>query len=147
MRSKLVETKLRTFKSHTKNLILIREFVEDFLVSKNISGEDREKIILAIDEACTNKIKHSYKFDETKDIIVKLKLSGDEFTAEISDFGSPFNPEKVPVPNLKENYINKKPGGYGIFLMRQLMDEVKYEFNLHGENKIILKKKVRLQNV
>lgn len=147
MRNKLTETRVKTFKSQTKNLILIREFVKEFLSSKNISNEDLEKIILAIDEACTNKIKHSYKFDESKDIIIKLNFSGDEFTAQISDFGLPFDPEKVPVPNLRENYVNKKSGGYGIYLMRQLMDEVKYEFSPLGENKIILKKKVHFQNV
>lgn len=142
----MVDTRIKTFKSQTKNLILVREFVKDFLSSKNISDEDLEKIILAIDEACTNKIKHSYKFDESKDIIIKLKLSDNEFTAEISDFGLPFDPEKVQVPNLKENYINKRSGGYGIFLMRKLMDEVIYVFTPTGENKIILKKKVNFQN-
>ncbi|MGB9665145.1 MAG: ATP-binding protein [Ignavibacteria bacterium] len=142
----MVDTRLKSFKSQTKNLILIREFVKDFLSSKKISNEDIEKIILAIDEACTNKIKHSYQFDETKDIIIKLKLINSEFIAEISDFGLPFNPEKVSVPNLDENYINKKSGGYGIFLMRKLMDEVNFEFTPTGENRIILKKKVNFQN-
>lgn len=118
----------------------------DFLSSNNVSKEDMEKIILAIDEACTNKIKHAYKFDETQDIILKLKFIDDKFIAEISDFGLPFNPEEIPVPNLKENYINKKSGGYGIFLMRQLMDSVDYEFNPDGENKIILTKKLKSTN-
>jgi len=146
VRSKLKDSRTKTFKSQTKNLVLIREFVKDFLTSKNISIDDLEKIILAIDEACTNKIKHAYKFDETKDIIIKLKLTDDEFIAEISDFGLPFNPEEIKIPDLKENYINKKSGGYGIFLMRQLMDEVKYEFNKDGENKIILKKNLNIKN-
>jgi serine/threonine-protein kinase RsbW len=146
VRNKLVNAKTKTFKSQTKNLILIREFVMDFLSSNNVSKEDMEKIILAIDEACTNKIKHAYKFDETQDIILKLKFIDDKFIAEISDFGLPFNPEEIPVPNLKENYINKKSGGYGIFLMRQLMDSVDYEFNPDGENKIILTKKLKSSN-
>lgn len=146
VRNNLKNSRIKTFKSQTKNLILIREFVKEFFASQNISNEDLEKIILAIDEACTNKIKHAYKYDETKDIIIKLRLIEDEFIAEISDFGLPFNPDEIPVPDLKENYFNKKSGGYGIFLMRQLMDEVKYEFKRDGENKIILKKKLNIKN-
>jgi len=147
VRNKLKDSRTKTFKSQTKNLILIREFVKDFLASKNISNEDVNKIILAIDEACTNKIKHAYNCDETKDVIIKLKLSENEFVAEISDFGLPFNPEEVPIPDLKENYAQKKSGGYGIYLIKKVMDEVKYDFNQDGENKIILKKKVKLNNV
>ncbi len=135
-----------TFKSKAENLVEIRKYTENFLSSNGVSLDDIEKIILAIDEACTNKIKHAYKNDPTKKIILKLELSDNLFTAEIVDSGLPFEPDKVPLPDIDLNYKSGKKGGYGIYLMKKLMDEVKYEFLDSGENIITLKKFVKLDS-
>lgn len=108
--------------------------------------EDRENIILAIDEACTNKIRHAYNFNPSMDILISLEIKGKFFHAEISDWGEKFDPEKIPVPDLNENYRNQKKGGYGIYLMKKLMDKVEYKFLINGENKIILIKRINFTN-
>lgn len=135
-----------SFKSKAENLVEIRKFTEDFLVVNGVSLDDIEKIILAIDEACTNKIKHAYKNNPSKEIIIKLELSNNLFTAQIVDFGIPFEPDKVPLPDIDHNYKSSKKGGYGIFLMKKLMDEVNYEFLDSGENILTLKKFVKLDS-
>lgn len=132
----------KIFKSRTKNLKVIREFVNNFLISNKASKEDSEKIILAIDEACTNKIKHAYNYYPNGDILISLAIEDKIFKAEISDWGKKFEPKNIQVPDLRENYKNQKKGGYGIYLMKQLMDIVEYKFLDEGENKIILMKKI-----
>ncbi len=136
----------RTFKSRTKNLKDIREYIQNFLSSNKASREDIEKIILAIDEACTNKIKHAYKYNPDGDILISLELKDEIFKAEISDWGEKFEPEKIQIPNIQENYKSQKKGGFGIYLMNQLMDVVEYKFLDEGENKIILMKKIQFVN-
>lgn len=135
-----------TFKSKAENLVKIRKYTENFLSLNVVSLEDTEKIILAIDEACTNKIKHAYKNDPSKEITLKLELSNNLFTAQIVDFGIPFEPDKVPLPDIDHNYKYDKKGGYGIFLMKKLMDEINYEFLDSGENILTLKKFVKLNS-
>lgn len=135
----------KTFKSITGNLSEIRNFTEDFLISNRVIEEDRENIILAIDEACTNKIKHAYHLDPTNDILISLEIKDQLFIAEISDWGEKFDPDIIPVPNINDNYKNQRKGGYGIYLMKKLMDKIEYEFSKDGENKIILQKEINFE--
>lgn len=136
----------KKFKSRTENLSEIRKLTEDFLISNKVSKEDRDKIILAIDEACTNKIKHAYHYNSSKEILISFEINNQMFKAEISDWGEKFEPENIPIPNVNENYKAQKKGGYGMYLMKKLMDKVEYKFLENGENKIILLKKVTFES-
>ncbi len=136
----------KTFASETKSLSEIRKFIEDFLKTHKVIEEEREKIILAIDEACTNKIKHAYHFNSSMKILVKLKIKKDNFIAEIIDWGEPFDPDSIPIPDISENMKNRKVGGFGIFLMKKLVDDIEYKFNSTGENILILRKKIRFEH-
>jgi serine/threonine-protein kinase RsbW len=81
---------------------------------------------LAAHEACTNIVGHAYDGLNTGDerIIISLALRPQPLRLEIElrDTGKPFNPEGVPSPNLQQAQIH----GYGLFLMRNLMDTVTY---------------------
>jgi serine/threonine-protein kinase RsbW len=136
----------KVFTSKTENLSEIRKFVENFLEVNSVSLQDKEKIILAIDEACTNKIKHAYNFDGSKLISITLEIKDKIFIARISDWGKSFEPTQIPVPDLEENYKSRKKGGYGIYLMKKLMDQIEYKFLESGENVIILKRKISFNN-
>jgi serine/threonine-protein kinase RsbW len=124
-KSKAIEKQL-TVKSRTENLAEIRDFVRSTALDVGFSNETVENIVLAVDEACTNIIKHAYKFYPDGEILIKLKRSGGKFNIEIIDYGSSFEPEKVPVPDIQKFYQQHKVGGLGIYLMKTLMDDVKY---------------------
>ena len=88
------------------------------------------EITLAVDEACTNVIKHAYKGNPETEFEIKIIASGIEFEIVVRDWGDGFDPENVPVPDIKEKIKKHRAGGLGIFLMRKLMDTVEY----HGGN-------------
>jgi anti-sigma regulatory factor (Ser/Thr protein kinase) len=67
------EYKLR-IPSQTDNLELIRDFVSKLASKVGFSEEDVGKIELAVDEACTNVIKHAYKKDVSKPIDIVIKI-------------------------------------------------------------------------
>jgi serine/threonine-protein kinase RsbW len=92
-------------------------------------------IRLAVDEACTNVIKHAYSFDETKEFDVDLEFDNSALSIEITDFGNGFDPSTYEVPNLQKRIKQKKRGGMGIFLIRNLMDELMY--NSDGSKNVI----------
>jgi len=127
-------------KSRTKNLSLIRNFISEKAAAVNFGSKDIADIILAVDEACTNIIKHAYNSDPEGKINISIEAEAGKFTITIEDYGHSFNPDKVPVPDLQRYHNEKKVGGLGIYLMKALMDEVKYVSVPGKYNRVILSK-------
>lgn len=127
-------------KSSTDNLSKIREFTKTAAVECGFSEDTVGKIILAVDEACTNIIKHAYKNSSEGEISISISLENSKFTITIVDHGSHFDPSGVPEPDLKEYYKQKRAGGLGMFLMKRLMDEVNYSTATGDKNQVILVK-------
>ena len=131
-------------KSKTENLSIIRDFISSKAANAGIQNEEIENIMLAVDEACTNIIKHAYHSDPDGKIIVKVEYNSTNFKVIIEDYGITFNPDNVPVPDLRKYHKDKKVGGLGMYLMKALMDEVKY-VSVPGKcNRVILSKKINV---
>jgi serine/threonine-protein kinase RsbW len=131
-------------KSRTENLSLIRDFVSKKASAAGLSKEDIENIMLAVDEACTNIIKHAYKSYNDGEIVINLEFNAQKILISIIDYGNTFNPDSVPDPDLQKYYKNGRVGGLGMYLMKTLMDDVKY-ISVPGEyNKVLLSKKINV---
>lgn len=127
-------------KSSTDNLSMIRDFTRNAAQESGFSSEVIEKIILAVDEACTNIIKHAYKYSPDGNIQISIKFADNRFEISITDEGLHFNPNSIPDPDIKEYYKQKKVGGLGMFLMKKLMDDVKYSTSTGNKNQVVLVK-------
>jgi serine/threonine-protein kinase RsbW len=127
-------------KSTTDNLAQIRDFTRSAAKEIGFSDEITGKIILAVDEACTNIIKHAYKYSPEGEIIISIRYDNTKFSIAITDCGNHFDPAKVPEPNLTEYYKQKRIGGLGMYLMKKLMDEVNYSTLSGNKNQVILVK-------
>ena len=127
-------------KSATDNLAQIREFMKETALESGFSEDVTGKIVLAVDEACTNIIKHAYKYSPEGNIIISVKFADSKFEISITDEGSHFNPISIPEPDIQEYYKQKKIGGLGMFLIKKLMDEVKYSTLTGNKNQVILVK-------
>lgn len=130
-------------KSTTDNLSVIRDFINEQAVKAGFDAEDINKIILAVDEACTNVIKHAYKFSPDGEISISTKIEKNKFVISIFDRGLHFDPNKIPEPDIVEYHKSKKIGGLGMYLMKKLMDEVKYNIS-KDSNQVILIKKLKV---
>jgi anti-sigma regulatory factor (Ser/Thr protein kinase) len=92
----------------------------------NLGGfglKDRDKICLAVDEACSNIIRHSYEGKTDGEIIIKCTVDTDSMTISIRDFGQKFDVSKVKPRNPE----TAGPGGLGIHMMRNIMDRLDYD--------------------
>lgn len=127
-------------KSTTDNLALIREFTKSAADEIGFSDETTGKIVLAVDEACTNIIKHAYRYSPEGDIFISIKFEDSKFVISIIDEGKHFDPNVVPDPDLREYYKKKRVGGLGMFLMKKLMDDVKYYTITGNRNQVVLVK-------
>ncbi len=80
---------------------------------------------LAIDEAATNIIKHAYR-DVEGFITMRIFIKKNSMTVVLIDQGKYFDPARVEDPDLKRYVDIGKKGGLGIFIMRKLIDDIKY---------------------
>lgn len=133
-------------KSRTENLNAVRDFIGSVVKEANIPQDITGDVVLAVDEACTNIIKHAYKFLPDGDINIKIKYSAKKITVEITDHGAPFSPDAVPTPDLKKYFEEKRVGGLGMYLMKSLMDNVEYKSVPGKYNQVFLTKKLNSAN-
>jgi len=70
---KKIEREL-VIKSSTDNLAVVREFIETSALESGFSEKVVKKISLAVDEACTNIIKHAYNYSPDNDIVILTKF-------------------------------------------------------------------------
>ena len=126
--------------SRTENLSVIREFIQSAARQVGMKPGMTEDIMLAVDEACTNIIKHAYKSFPEGEILLKLKYSDHKLIITIKDFGQSFHAEEVPDPDLQKYYKQHRVGGLGMYLMKTLMDEVKYSSVPGKYNEVYLTK-------
>jgi len=135
-----VKAQKLTIESRTEKLIAVREFVSSAAREFGFGDEDVSKIALAVDEACTNIIKHAYRFDATRDITVMVRGENGSFIIAIRDTGRQFNPEGIKTPDMKEYLSHYRKGGLGVYLMRSLMDKVEYDIRPGKTNEVRLTK-------
>lgn len=126
--------------SRTDNLLEVREFVSDAARQFGFSDEEIANIVLAVDEACTNIIKHAYQYAPDKNIDIAILRTNGAFEIRIKDTGRNFNPDTLKAPDLKRNLTHHRRGGLGVYLMKKLMDKVEYNFVAGNSNEISLVK-------
>lgn len=100
---------------------LLREEVQDFCLSE----EDFFKLELAVVEACVNIICYAYP-GVRGEIDFEIQKNGRRVSMTIIDSGIAFNPCVAPKPDLERIVEAGQRGGLGIFLVRELMDDVDY---------------------
>lgn len=116
----------------TELLKMLVEFTRHTAILAGFVPPESCKIAIAIDEAATNIIKHSYGYDKKKRIKINYILYEEGMTIELIHQGAPViivNNEQ----SLEEMVENKSKGGLGVRMMKKIMDRVEYE-NREGEN-------------
>jgi len=128
------------FSAKFENLDAIREFVAQAAKDAGFDESVVYAIQLAADEASSNIIEHAYKEDPSGEIECSCSEDDENLVIIFRDHGCYFNPSKVPEPVLTGNLNERQVGGLGLYLIRQLMDEVHYESLGEAGNVLILKK-------
>lgn len=131
-----------------RNLAKIADFVENFVRQVGFDARSIYAVQMAVDEACSNIIEHGYGGEGNGDIVLQCQRIRGGVKVIIQDQGTPFDPSLVPIPDTEAPLEERSEGGLGLFLMRQLMDEVSFDFagGDHGDtNTLVLIKRVKGQ--
>ena len=85
------------------------------------------RLELAVEEALVNVFNYAYAGQAHAGAVTcRVMVETDGLTAEIVDEGPPFDPLARPDPDTALELEQRQPGGLGIFMIRQLTDEVNY---------------------
>jgi anti-sigma regulatory factor (Ser/Thr protein kinase) len=123
--------------SHPKYLQLVRRMVETITAISGISKKDADGIILAVDEACANIIRHGYQDQPHGTIHLYFDVHQTELGITIEDFGIQWDPETLQPRDLDE----VRSGGLGIPMMQCVMDCVDFDCSSGARNRVIMIKR------
>jgi anti-sigma regulatory factor (Ser/Thr protein kinase) len=118
--------------SQPKYLYVIRSALYPLVLDTGFAKPEARKIILAVDEACSNIIKYAYGGDGTKQIEVRVAVDERKMVIELADWGKKPDVSKIAPRKLEDI----RPGGLGTHFMASVFDRVSYDTS--GEQGTIL---------
>jgi len=113
--------------SSSDNIRLVERLVEDVCDVFNVNEDSYGNILIAVTEAVNNAIYHGNKGNPNKHIKIGFESENKKLKFIVSDEGEGFDYEGLPDPT-DPLYIDK-PHGRGVFLMKNLADEVEFKNN------------------
>lgn len=108
-----------------ENIKIIESFIDNAKDSFEINDDIYGNIMISVTECISNAIIHGNRNDKNKLVHLELKMDNDQLKFTIEDEGEGFEVNELPDPTAPENI--ERTGGRGIFLIRHLTDEVKFE--------------------
>lgn len=130
-------------RNDTADIMLMAEFIDGLCEKYQLPMDVGFSLNLALEEAVANVMKYAYPEGEEHNIILSVKLTDNRLIFKLIDTGKPFDPTIVPDADVTLSAEDRKIGGLGIFLVRQIMDSVEYR-RIDGKNILTM---VKLLNV
>ncbi len=129
-------------KNDLSEIRILSEKLEEYCLAQNIAMKSALDLTLALEEIVTNIISYGYQDDAEHIILISIDKNNSNLITQIKDDGVPFNPLEVPSPDLNKELDQMEPGGLGIHLVKNVMDEVSYKRE-EGLNILTLVKKLQ----
>ena len=117
------------------------EFIEEIGNDFSLSPDIVFNLNLVLEEAVVNVINYAYPKEEHQYIYLSATMKDGSIVLVLTDTGKEFDPTAAPEADITLSADERQIGGLGIFLIRQIMNEVKYE-RIEGKNVLTLEKKL-----
>ena len=114
------------------------EFLEAAMRGHGVPDALVTDMAIAVTELVNNAIIHGNKSNPSKMVTLEVAFTSQDVTVRVADQGSGFDPMAIPDPLAEENLLREV--GRGVFIVRSLMDEVRYERGPSGETVVIVRK-------
>lgn len=119
----------------------LAEFIDSIVEESSLDASFGMSLNLALEEAVTNVILYAYPEGKSGTVTITVEGVDNVLTFVICDSGVPFDPTQKEDADITLSAEERPIGGLGIFLVKQLMDEVSYEY-VDGQNVLTLKKTI-----
>ena len=118
-------------------LYVVRSAVYPLALQAGFGRKGARQIVLAVDEACSNIIKHAYGGGSDKPIAITVSDGPDAFVVRLRDEGTKADAAAFTPRDLADI----RPGGLGMHFIRQVFDGVTYDTNRAQGTELILEKR------
>lgn len=137
------ETRTRTIRltGTDPDLGRVQDLLDELAQTHALGPESVADVHVALDEALSNVVRHGFADAEPHEITVVLTLATDELQVAIEDDGHSFNPLTAPRADLDSPLKERRVGGVGVHLIRELMDHVHYE-RVNSRNRLVMVKRL-----
>lgn len=131
--------------SHLTYLYDVEKFIHSFLQEAGLPGTQFGSVILTVCESVNNAISHGNRHNINKLVDIRAEYQNNMICIEIEDEGDGFDLHDIPDPTDTENIKNER--GRGIFIIRNLADDVEFvnngslikiKFKLSREHQLLL---------
>lgn len=130
----------RRFRRSFESLEAIYAFIREVLAVHGIDPEAAYDLDLIAEELFTNMVK--YGRGGRDDIAIALEWAPPAFTIQLTDFDvDRFDPTSAPEVDLSRPIQERRAGGLGIHLVRQIADHIEYRHE-NGDSKIVITKRL-----
>ena len=127
-------------RSEPRFLKCVRELLRTYVVNSGFSEDQADSVALAVDEACTNSIRHSYGGSCDKFFEISLRSVDEALEITVEDRGRPASPQKIVPPKPEKVTPEEvKPGGLGLRLIFEIFDEVEFLPGQGEGNRVIMR--------
>lgn len=127
-----------------ENVALVIDCVTEAAQAAGLDDHTIYELQLAVDEACANVVHHAYEGVEPGDMEISCDLDAQTLTICVRDWGAGFTPGDVPEPDVDAPLEERALGGLGLFLIRQVMDQVCYECDPERGNELTMTKRLQV---
>ena len=117
------------------------EFVEEIGNELSLAPDVVFNLNLVLEEAVVNIINYAYPKEEHQSIYLSATLHEGSIILVLTDTGVEFDPTMAPEADITLSAEERPIGGLGIFLIRQIMNEVRYD-RIDGKNVLTMEKKL-----
>ena len=117
--------------------VFVRELGEELGLTSDLVFN----LNLVLEEAVSNVILYAYPKDEQQEISLSASVSDNNLVIVLTDSGKEFDPTQAPDADITLSAEERQIGGLGIFLIRQIMNQIEYQ-RIDGKNVLTLGKKL-----
>lgn len=132
-------------KNDFQELSRLMDAVEQYSLIQRLDSRTTYALKLAVEEIITNTILYGCESDRAHEIEVRVSVEDDELILEITDDARPFNPLRVASPAMAMagggTESMETPASLGLFLVREVMDDLEYRPQTHG-NMLVMRKRL-----
>lgn len=126
------------FPSESRYLNMLHQLTKHLANATGFESSEAEKIALAVDEAATNVIQHAYGGEPGHEIEVHFDPEGESLDIVILHGGKALSSVPVPEFDLDQLVAERRTGGLGLTIMRQMMDKVEHGRAGTGKNMCVM---------
>jgi serine/threonine-protein kinase RsbW len=122
----------------------VRQFVEEACASLQVPAWVTGPLVLAVDEVVTNIIQHGYR-GGPGEIEIEIERAPDAVVVYVGDQAPPFDPTRLPDPDINLPLDERPEGGMGVYMARRSVDGMSHRLTDQGGNQVTLTKKTTVR--